>query len=83
MILHPVCVWKVRGILQTICKWSALLKNYKRKNSLLASLHLKVGSGFSVVFQSDRQELLLEVIFGAVCLITLVHICVGVGGKVW
>lgn len=82
MILYTLCGWKVRGILQIICKWSALLKNDKRKNFLLASLHLKYGSGFFSVFQSDRQKFLLEVIFGAACLITLVHMCVGVGEKV-
>lgn len=82
MILYAVCGWKVRGILQIICKWPALLKNDKRKNSFLASFHLKDGSGFFSVFQPDRQKFLLEVIFGAVCLITLVHMCVGVGGKV-
>ena len=80
MILYPVCVWKVRGILQIMYKWSVLLKNDKRKNSLLASLHLKDGSVFFLVFQSDRQDFLLEVIFRAICLITLVHIWVG--GKV-
>lgn len=77
-----MCGWKGREILQIICKWSALLKNDKRKNSFLASLHLKDGSVFFSVFQSDRQKFLLEVILGAVCLITLVHMCAGVGGKV-
>jgi len=39
--------------------------------------------GFFLLFQSNRQELLLQVIFGAVCLINLVHICVGLGRNVW
>lgn len=76
-----VCIWKERRILQIICKQSALLKNDKRKDSLLASLPLKDGSGFFISILFHREEFLLEFIFGAVCPIILVNICVGVGGR--
>lgn len=55
MMLYPLWVRKVRGVLQMVCKWLALLKNCVRKKCCLAWLHLKDGSGLFLLFQFNNR----------------------------